>query len=425
MLTINYEIDPQIIESIAQRELTSKRINKQLTNYLKQFETEYTNVTHKGYVEMFICGLLSNLDRKSIEPIALHFGGANAVRSLQNFFSRAPFNTEGVKRKYQELVLSELSDEQGMICVDESDFVKKGENSPGVARQYCGRLGKRENCQAAVFVAYSGETGHGLLDNKLYIPEKWFSDEYAAKRKQAKMPENLEFKTKNRMAAEMVNNAFSSLHIKAKWVGCDASFGSDHGFLDSLPDNVYYFASVRKNEKIYLSMPDMILSEKAGQGGKRREHPAFDPVYVETVSKDENIPWEKVFLADSAKGPIYADTKCIRCVSTRAKFSGASGRTRLIVPGNEVWLYIRKHANGEVKYFISNAPSDIAREELNKACVMRWPIEQCFEECKSYFGMAHYETTAYCAWERHMLFVMMAHFFTAKLQIHLKKDPAV
>lgn len=425
MLTTNYNIDERIVENVIAREATSQKIDSLLTEYLQQFEPEYTNATHKEHVNLFIRGLLSNLDRKTIEPVALILKGPSAVRGLQNFFSRSPFNTTGVLHKYQTMVADTIGTESGMISIDESDFVKKGNTSPGVARQYCGRLGKTENCQAGVFAAYSSDEGHGLLDSRLYIPQKWFGDDFTERRRKAQIPDDIHFQSKNQMAAGMIQSIINNTHIKAKWVGCDSSFGSDHAFLDSIPDSMVYFAGVRKNEKVYMSMPEMINLEHAGQGGKRRLHPSFTHVYVESIVNNETIPWKRVPLADSAKGMIYADTKCIRCVSTRVSMSGASGNTRLTVPGSEIWLYIRKHLNDEIKYFVSNAPSDTTREELDKACIMRWPIEQCFEECKSYLGMSHYETQVYCAWERHMLFVMMAHFFTTLLRLSLKKKSAI
>jgi SRSO17 transposase len=157
MMITNYNIDERVIEKIIAEEVTSQKIDSLLTTYLQQFEPEYTNATHKEHVNLFIRGLLSNLDRKTIEPVALTLKGPSAVRGLQNFFSRSPFNTTGVLNKYQTLVADTIGTENGMISIDESDFVKKGNASPGVARQYCGRLGKTENCQAGVFAAYSSD----------------------------------------------------------------------------------------------------------------------------------------------------------------------------------------------------------------------------------------------------------------------------
>ena len=171
-------------------------------------------------------------------------------------------------------------------------------------------------------------------------------------------------------------------------------------------------------------MPEMIPSKRARQGGKRRIHPSFPPIYVEEIANDESIPWKEVYLGDGAKGPIYADTKCIRCVSYQTNYSGDSGRTKLTVPDEEVWLSIRRQEDGNIRYLLSNAPSEISREELDKASRMRWPIEQCFKECKSHLGMGDYESRTYRAWGRHILLVMLAQFFITELQIEIKKGGA-
>lgn len=424
MLTGPYEFGTEIIQGIIMREMTQEKISQAFKEYMSQYKDVYNNKTHAARTEQYVSGLMSGTERKSMEPMAMTIGSEHDVRGMQNFISRSTFDTEKMKRRYQELATETLNDVDGMISVDESDFIKKGNKSPGVARQYCGRLGKRENCQAGVFTAYASKNGHALMDERLYIPKKWLeeSEEYEKRRKEAKIPENLTFQTKNEMAKEMINLLVTQTNIKAKWIGCDASFGSDHGFLESLPVGLLYFASVRKNEHIFLSMPEMILPESKRVGGRyKRLRPSFEPVTVETVMLDDGVPWQRTRLADSAKGPIYADIKCTRCVSTSASYSGKSGKVRMIVPAQEVWLYIRRHVDGTCKYYLSNAPADIDRHELDRASVMRWPIEQCFEECKQHFGMADYESRTYCAWERHMLFVMMAHFFATSLRLSLKK----
>ena len=425
MLTSNYETDSYWAKEVLGNQLTEVETAARLEQYLSDFDSVNTNRTHKAQLALYIKGLLSNLERKSVEPIALFLKGQEAVRGLQNFMARSTFPEQEYLKKYQTLVADRLSAPESMLCIDESDFVKKGTYSPGVARQYCGRLGKNENCQAGVFLAYSNSQGHALLDARLYIPKKWFGSEYEEHRKRAKLPGELKFQTKNEMAQERLAQIFSADIFQIKWIGCDASFGSDHSFLKSLPADKYYFAAVRKNEKIFRSMPEMIPSKLAGQGGKRRIHPSFPPIYVEEIANDESIPWKEVYLGDGSKGPIYAETKNIRCVSYQTHYSGNSGRTKLTVPDEEVWLYIRKHEDGTIKYFLSNAPGGISREELDKACLMRWPIEQCFEECKSHLGMGDYESRTYRAWGRHMLLVMLAQFFITELQIEIKKEGAV
>jgi SRSO17 transposase len=137
-----------------------------------------------------------------------------------------------------------------MITGDGCDFPKKGKNSVGVARQYCGRLGKVDNCQASVMTGYASQKGYGLVDFELYMPEKWFDDEHTALRKKCQVPENLEFTTKNQLLLNMITRAVNSGNFEVKYVGALSSFGKDHNFLDSFPKSITYFVDVPFNHLV-------------------------------------------------------------------------------------------------------------------------------------------------------------------------------
>lgn len=378
--------------------------------YLGKYAECFARSQQIKYFEAFNKGLLSNIDRKSIEPIALSFLGEHAVRGLQDFFTRSKGWEDALRECYKNQLTKELSETKGFLSVDESDFVKKGKESAGVTRQYCGILGKTDNCQAGVFVSYATEKGSGLIESRLYLPEIWFSAEYKDRREDCQIPPDMKFKSKNEMAKEMILDVLNNQSFAVDCIGCDAAFGSDETFLDSLPESVYYFASVRENEYIFRDMPQVVIPENTGKGG-RFKHPRAteQPVHIKTILHDEAIPWVKRVIAEGAKGPVIAQIKCLRAVSARKE-------NRLFVPKSEIWVYIRKHEDGTVKYFISNKPADTPIAELDRLATSRWSIEQCFQECKSYLGMAHYETRSYQGWHRHMLFVMIAHLFVTILR---------
>jgi len=395
--------------------LTEEEITELLQKYLDSYKDCFVRSQQVRYFEAFVRGLLSNLDRKSIEPIALSLLGQKDVRGMQQFFTRSKGWDESMKEQYKRHLASQLNDEKGFLSVDESDFAKKGKESVGVSRQYCGRLGKQENCQAGVFVSYASEKGIGLIDSGLYLPEQWFGDDYAQKREDCGVPKDLAFKTKNEMAKQMVKKIIQERLFEIQCVGCDAAFGSDHTFLDSLGESVYYFASVRENERIFREMPEVVLPENTGKGGRYKHQRAVQaPVEIKTIVDDESIPWDKRIISEGVKGPIIGEIKCLRCVESRKE-------NRLYMPKSEIWVYIRKHEDGTIKYFISNMPLDTNICELDRLATARWSIEQCFQECKSYLGMAHYETRSYQAWSRHMLLVMIAHLFVTVLREFLKK----
>jgi SRSO17 transposase len=344
---------------------------------------------------VYIKGLLGNIKRKSVEPIALEYVGESGVRGLQNFIQRSNFDDEKILCHYQNELAETITSPNGMLSVDGSDFPKKGKNSVGVKRQYCGRLGKVENCQAAVFTAYAGENGYGIIDRELYLPKEWFDDEHAELRKKCQVPTTKEFKTKNKIALEMIDQIVGENLFNVKWIGCDASFGCDHTFIDSLPKTAYYFAATNNKERVFLPKTN-------------------SPLTVKSLADNDSFTWERVGF-ETSKGVSYSDIKIIRCFSCR-KDSKNNPTVH-----NEIWLYIRRYQNGDTKYFLTNAPKDISHDELHQAATLRWPIEQCFEECKSHLGMADYEGRSYNGFLRHLLFVMIAHFFGTSLRIELKK----
>src|SRR5215831_5087943 len=148
-------------------------------------------------------GQLSPLERKSIEPIALEVDGGN-VRGIQRFMSDDLWDEVQMRRIYHRLVYDEMGDPDGVVMVDQSGFAKKGQDSVGVARQYCGTLGKVENCQVGVFAAYASRHGYALVDTRLFLPAPWLSHEYAPRRAKCKVPPELVFQTKPQLARAMV-----------------------------------------------------------------------------------------------------------------------------------------------------------------------------------------------------------------------------
>src|ERR1043165_9678481 len=147
-------------------------------------------------------GQLSPLARKSIEPMALHVEGGT-IRGLQRFISDVVWDEEQMRWNYHQLVADELGEPDGVLMFDESGFVKKGKDSAGVARQYCGTLGKVENCQVGVFAGYASRQGYALVDKRLFLPEVWFTEAYAARQARCQMPPEETFQTKAHLEAAM------------------------------------------------------------------------------------------------------------------------------------------------------------------------------------------------------------------------------
>lgn len=225
------------------------------------FQSCYKRSEQRIHGETFVKGLLSDLDRKSIEPIALRYQDENAVRPMQFFFQRSPWDNQKMLQLYQKRLASLVNDPDGMITLDESDFPKKGTHSVGVNRQYCGVLGKTDNCQAGVFIGYSGSGGYGLVDRRLYLPKKWFDEDHQELCIRCGIPEDIVFATKPQLAAEMINQVLASNVFQARWIGCDAGFGSDPEFRAALPPGYWFFVDIHTNQLVWRSQPEWVIPE--------------------------------------------------------------------------------------------------------------------------------------------------------------------
>jgi len=417
MLLKHCQWHPDLVPSMDLTEKDLTLMADELVAFHEQFHNCLGRIEHQRLGLAYISGLISNVKGKSVEPIALEFLDPNGVRALQRFMKNYRWDHEAMEEAHQAVLADMIGSPDGMINVDSSEFIKKGKESVGVARQYCGSAGKVDNCQSGVFVGYSSEKGYGLLTGQIYMPKIWFTDEYAKRRKDNWVPEDIVFQTKPQIALDLINKIVESNHFPAKWLGCDATFGSDLNFLQSLPESLYYFASIRSDTYVFLAKPKVGLPPYKGRGpypkklhilpGEPQAHK------VAQIARSEKLFWKPVVLAEGSKGPIIAEVTRIRVYLSRDG----------LPEEQPLWLFIRRNSDGQLKYALSNAPEDIPFFELCKASTMRWPIEQCFKEGKDQIGMDHYEHRSWPAWHRHMIYVFLALHFLLRLRIKFKKKP--
>ncbi len=396
-------------------EFTEEEVSELADNLIEfheQFHSCYGRSEHHRLGLAYISGLISDIKDKSIEPIALEILDKRSVRSLQLFMKHYHWDHEEMEDRHQRMLARRISCKGAMLNVDSSEFLKKGKESVGVSRQYCGAVGKVDNCQSGVFVGYSSKKGYGLLTSRLYMPEVWFSDEYKKRRIETLVPEALEFKTKIEIASELIQEVIAKEYFEYSWIGVDATFGSDMEFLNSLPQSTPYFASIRSNEKVFIEKPSVGIPEYKGKGRHPEQEKVLSNIKPQTVAEvAKGCSFRPTVIAEGAKGPIIAEVTRVRVYPSRKGLP-------LELP---IWLFIRKTSDGETKYAFSNAPEDVAFEEMIKASVMRWPIEQCFQEGKGHVGMDHYEHRSWPAWHRHMIFVFLGLHFLLQLRTDLKK----
>lgn len=289
----------------------------------------------------------------------------------------------------------------------------------GVAKQYCGPVGKVENCQVGVFAAYASPQGYALLDKRLFMPEQWFREEYAVKRKKCEVPEELEFKTKPQLAVEMLQELENQKTLPFKYIVADCLYGNSPEFIEAAESCVgrIYFVSISSDTQCWLKKP-VTITKKYKYRGKVHSKTVLEktekkPMTVETLAKNINdYFWYRRKVSEGTKGAIeYEFTK-------RQIILANNG-----LPVKTVWLVMKRTIgeNPKYYYYISNAPVSTRLKTFVWLSGMRWPIEQCFEETKTELGMDHYEVRKYAGWNHHILTCMLAHFFLWHLKIRLGK----
>ena len=404
---------PSVLDTMGLKDINIETVSKLLAEHLATYAPYLGRSEQKKHFTTLVQGHLSDLQRKSNEPIAIAFSGAGSVRNVANFITRDSWDEEGMLEAYQKEAVGLLFHPEGMITGDGCDFPKKGKHSVGVQRQYCGRLGKTDNCQSSVMVGYAGPNGYGLLDYELYMPKTWLEADHADLRKECNVPDNLVFKTKNELMSESIRKIASSEGFNGKYVGVDSSFGNDKAFLDFLPKNLIYVADVHCNCEVFRSRPDMGVPEYSGRGKRpTKTVPSIMAVSVKEIAEDDSVPWNDVVLGIGAKGPIITKDKFMPVVEVR---DGG--------PGKDIWLYIRRLEDGSLKYALCNESMEATISDIRKPALMRWAIEQCFNECKQHLGMDHYEVRTWHGWHRHILLTLIAHLFVAKIRKQLSVRP--
>ena len=398
----------------------SKSDIKDFMNELKGFHEQFADCFQRSesrdHFFNYMVGQFSDLERKSIEPIALAVKDGN-VRALQRFISDAPWDDDKIIHKYRSCVNDDLGSPDGALIFDESSFVKKGQDSIGVSRQYCGTIGKVDNCQVGVFAAYVSEHGYSLIDKRLFIPEQWFTDDYRIRREKCNLPNNTVFKTKPQLAVEMLKAIHSEKLLPFKYVIADSIYGISPEFIEAVeavPD-ITYFVSVPKSTECWLKRP-MTITKQYRWGGKTRTKTVVadtesEPMTVGDLAKNINdYFWYRRQVSEGTKGPIVYE------YTRRQVVLSAAG-----LPQKTVWLLIRRTIDKEPKYsfFISNASTSTRLKTLIWLSGLRWAIEQCFEETKTELGMDHYEVRKFMGWHHHILTCMLAHFFLWHLKIRM------
>lgn len=341
----------------------------------------------------FLDGLLSGAERKTGWLMAEQAGLERPYR-MQSLLGRGLWSADALRDIVRAYVFEALGDAEGVLVVDETGFVKKGEHSVGVARQYSGAAGRIENSQVGVFLAYASRLGQALIDRKLYLPEAWAQD--AERRAKAHVPEEIGFATKIAIARELIASALDA-GARCRFVLADALYGGDSQLRRMLEARRQpYVLAVRSNQTLRLI---------AKEG------------FVQTDPKGiaEGLPrhaWKTLAAGEGSKGLRLYDWARYPLPWT-------------VDEGFERWVLIRRNRKdaSECAYYLVFARQGTSFAELSGAAGLRWTIEECFERGKSDLGLDHCEARSWHGWHRHMTLVMAAAAFLAKLAAELRRAP--
>jgi SRSO17 transposase len=392
-----------------------------LLDELEAFWQRFSNLFQRREQEewglKYIQGRLMDGDKRFTKPMAQRMGIENP-RCLQNFIGKSPWDDEEVLQEHQRAVQEYLGEDDGLVITDGSGMPHDGTESVGVARQYCNETGKVDNCHVGIYLAYASSKGYTFLDRRLYMPEEWFSADYAERREKCGVPPAVKFQTHQELAWQMLCGLMDRQVITFRWVLGDEEFGRDTQLQDRIAGvGKCYYLEVPADTEVWLDRPQTHALTWCGRGRRPfRQHLIAEAAAPQTVAQvGADLPghrWRRYTLHEGSKGPLVADVARVRVVNVRDG-----------LPGYWVWLVMRRNVlTGELKYFLTNAPVDTSMNKLAWLSAARWPVEQSIEGGKTELKLNQYAMRSWCGWYHHMTLIMMAHLFLVKVQLGLQKD---
>jgi SRSO17 transposase len=386
------------------------------TGYLNGFRSCFVTKNTFGHLGTYCRGLLSDLPRKSVEPIALAAGCA--VRTLQEFLTHHAWDHGRMRDEVQRRIVRDHLPAPGggkpaggvgiVGWIDETSVAKKGDKTPGVQRQYCGATGKVDNCVVTVHLACRCGDFSAILDNDLYLPEEAWDTGPGAERRRAAahVPDEVVYTSKWLLALGQVRRAMAN-GVRFDWLTFDEWYGGKPGFLAALEDlGLLYVTEVPKNLPCFPSLPKYRSLQRP-----------FAAKPVENVCKwskpFKGRPWEKVRLARKTLADQVWEVRAAQVYLSRD--GGPLPRTH--------WLIVaRNPRTGEVKYFVSNAPPKTALTTLMKVAFTRAGVEHVFRLAKTEVGFGHFEGRSYRGLMRHMTLCQLVLLFAAEQTDRLRGE---
>jgi len=372
-----------------------------LESFVNNFRKCFQEPTFKHF-RTYLLGLMEDLPRKNVEAIALAAG--TPVRTLQEFLSQLRWKDERLHELYQQLLADRHGSEAAIGVIDSSGHPKQGDKTPGVQRQYCGQSGKVDNCVVGTHLLYTDNHPSNpfscMLDSVLYLPESWEHD--LPRRKEAGIPDDLHYQPEWQLGVNLLLEAMSN-GIRFSWVTFDESFGKVPAFwfgLDQL--GLRSVGEVPANFRCWATEPKYDSLQGPFASKEVRNVVRRSPVF-----REQN--WQRVRVKDTTRG-----RQVWRCKAARVQLVGSDDSGRPRPTDRRYWLIVAENEKaGEVKYYVSNASAGTLVEEMLRAGMARWHVEQWFERGKQLAGFGDFELRKYIGLMRHWLCSRIAMYFLA------------
>ena len=353
-----------------------------LVELIERLAPRFPRKDLRGRAESYLRGLLGSADRKNSWQLA-DATGAATPHGFQRLLGRSRWDADAVRDDLVDYVAEHLGEGDGVLVFDETGFLKKGDKSVGVARQYSGTAGRIENCQIGVFAAYRSTKGHALVDREVYLPKAWAEDR--ERLSGAGVPENRGFFTKPRLARLMLRRLLR-LGLPARWVTADEVYGGDSKFRRLLENKALgYVVAVSCQQRLFLD------GYRDRVDGYAREFP--------------KSKWKRLSCGSGTKGEkLYEWAHRPFGVPTEH--------------GLQKGLLVRRSLSdaSEQAYYFTHAPKGTPLKKLAEVAGSRWAIEECFQQAKGQTGLDEYEVRSFDGWRRHITLSMFAHALLAVLR---------
>jgi SRSO17 transposase len=381
---MNREKQTERTSCAEERELTIISQGAQaLTELSGRIAPRFKRAEVRSRVGRYLRGLLASVERKNGWQMAEELGDPNA-HGVQRLLAEADWDEEAVRDDLRAYVIEQLGEVGGVLAVDETGFLKKGKKSAGVARQYSGTAGRRENSQIGVFLSYASSKGAAFIDRALYLPEEWTIDHVRCR--EAGIPDEVEFATKGELAQQMLARAFAA-GVPADWVVGDTVYGYDELrlWLDEQQKN--YALAVPETHLIWL------------QG--RQQSVGFVAALLPKEA------WVVLSAGEGSKGPRLYEWAWLQLPD---ETEAASGRAR--------WILVRRSLSDRSQraYYRASGPVETTLPTLVRVTGSRWRIEEGYEQTKGEVGLDQYEVRTWRAWHRYVTLALLAYAVLVVMQ---------